>query len=151
MVKWTGANTVSTGELTDDGTNINILRQIYLSGVSETITNVALSAGVATLNLNTASVFCINLNANISSFTLTNVNLNTSRANTFTIILKCASVARTVNFTFNHDTLSKTVRWPSGTAPTITTGSTKYDVFSFLLDYNVSEDWFGFIGGQNFS
>jgi hypothetical protein len=89
------------------------------------------------------------LNANISSFTLTNVNLNTSRANTFTIILKCASVARTVNFTFNHDTLSKTVRWPSGTAPTITTGANKYDVFSFILETASSENWLGFIGGQN--
>ena len=38
----------------------------------------------------------------------------------------------------------------SGTAPTITTGTNRYDVFSFVWDYNVTEEWFGFIGGQNF-
>ena len=145
FTKWTGANSVSVGFVTDDGTSINILRQIYLSGVvSEAILALAPASGVVTLNLNSASVFLINLTTNINSFTLTNVSA--ARASSFTIILVCASAARTVNFLFN----SSAVRWPSATAPTITTGLNQYDVFSFVLEDNTSETWLGFIGGQNF-
>jgi hypothetical protein len=39
------------------------------------------------------------------------------------------------------------VKWPGGTAPTLTTTNGKYDIFSFIYD---GTNWYGFIGGQNF-
>jgi hypothetical protein len=40
------------------------------------------------------------------------------------------------------------VKWPGGTAPTMTTGASKYDRYDFVSDGTV---WIGCITGQNFS
>jgi len=41
------------------------------------------------------------------------------------------------------------IKWPSGTAPTLTTTSGKFDVFSFL-SYDYGTSWIAFNAGQNF-
>jgi hypothetical protein len=41
------------------------------------------------------------------------------------------------------------IKWPSGTAPTLTTTSGKFDVFSFL-SYDYGTTWLAFNAGQNF-
>jgi hypothetical protein len=41
-----------------------------------------------------------------------------------------------------------TVRWPGGTAPTITSGATKLDKFIFVSD---GVNWYGSNAGQNYS
>jgi hypothetical protein len=60
----------------------------------------------------------------------------------FTLVLnQDATGSRTV-------TWPSSVRWPGGTAPTITATASKTDVFSFLA---VGTYWLGFVGGQVFT
>ncbi len=41
-----------------------------------------------------------------------------------------------------------TVKWPAGTAPTITATASKQDIFSFVAD---GTNWYGAVGGQNYT
>lgn len=41
-----------------------------------------------------------------------------------------------------------TVKWPGGTAPTITSGASKLDIISFFSD---GVNWYGMVAGQNFT
>ena len=41
-----------------------------------------------------------------------------------------------------------TVKWPSGTAPTITSTASKQDIFSFFAD---GTNWYGVTVGQNYT
>lgn len=60
----------------------------------------------------------------------------------FTLLLKQdATGARTI-------TWPASVRWASGTAPTITTTASKTDVISFVCDGTY---WLGFVGGKNYT
>ncbi len=60
----------------------------------------------------------------------------------FTLLLaQDATGARTV-------TWPTSVRWPGGTAPTITATAARTDVISFISDGTY---WLGFVGGQNFN
>lgn len=42
------------------------------------------------------------------------------------------------------------VKWAAATAPTLTSGSNKVDVFTFLT-IDGGTTWYGFVGGQNMS
>ena len=101
-----------------------------------------ISSGTLTLNLNTAQVFDVSLNANITTLTLSNVDATSNTVNSFTLIFTMDGTARTV-------TWPTAVKWPGGTAPTLTSTNGKKDVFSFLSPDN-GTTWLGFVGGQNF-
>jgi len=58
----------------------------------------------------------------------------------FIIMLKTGAGSFTVTWT--------TVKWPSGTAPTITSTASRQDVFSFFSD---GTNWYGSVLGQNYT
>jgi hypothetical protein len=45
--------------------------------------------------------------------------------------------------------VAKTIKWAGGTAPTITSGANKIDIFTFVT-YDGGNTWLGFIAGQNY-
>ena len=100
----------------------------------------AISLGVLTLDLSTATTFYVNLNANITTLTLSNAQ--TPAASAFTLIFTADGTPRIV-------TWGGSIVWPGGTAPTLTSTNGKVDVFSFVT-INGGTTWYGFTGGQNF-
>ena len=79
-------------------------------------------------------------NANITTFTISNATA--SKAQSFTMFL-------TANGTGYTQAWGASVKWPGGTAPTLTTTNTKTDIITFVTN-NGGTTWYGFVGGQNF-
>lgn len=107
---------------------------------AEVSTSVSISAGVLTLNLNSATVFNVSLNANITSITLQNVQ-SSGRSSSFVLVFTADGTARSVVWPGSFS-------WPSGTAPTITSTNGKKDVFVFFTTDGGSS-WQAFISGQD--
>jgi hypothetical protein len=110
------------------------------------LTNPTVTNYVETFFTNTAGTsVTINLaNGTVQAFTISggNATITTPTAvagKSFILILTQDSTSRTVTWT--------TVVWPSGTPPTISTGSGKRDIFSFFSD---GTNWFGATIGQNY-
>jgi uncharacterized protein YunC (DUF1805 family) len=111
-----------------------------------TITNPTITNYTETVNPITAGTSAsINLaNGTVVTFTISGGNASISMptavaGKSFILILTQDSSARTVTWT--------TVVWPAGTAPTISTGSGKKDIFSFFSD---GTNWYGTTIGQNY-
>jgi 6-phosphogluconolactonase (cycloisomerase 2 family)/uncharacterized protein YunC (DUF1805 family) len=111
-----------------------------------TITNPTITNYTETVNPITAGTSAsINLaSGTVVTFTISGgnatINMPTAVAGkSFILILTQDSSARTVTWT--------TVVWPSATAPTISTGSGKKDIFSFFSD---GANWYGTTIGQNY-
>jgi hypothetical protein len=111
-------------------------------GYLEKTATAAISSGTLTLNLSTARVFLVTLNANITTLTISNVPSTASSVVSFTLILTADGTARTV-------TWPASVKWPGGTAPTLTSTNTKKDVISFVST-DAGTTWLGFVGGQSY-
>ena len=141
IAKFSGATTLATSSIADDGTTVTIAAASSIKGVKETYTSVTPSAGVVTVDLNTTTVALLTLNASVTSFTIN--NLTAGKVNSFTIITIPNGGVYTITWTFG----GVGVKWPSGTAPTLTTTNAKYDIFSFVYD---GTNWYGLTGGQNF-
>jgi hypothetical protein len=110
------------------------------------LTNPTVTNYVETVNAITAGTSAtINLaSGTFVTFTISGgnatINMPTAVAGkSFILILTQDSTPRTVTWT--------TVVWPSGTAPTISTGSGKRDIFSFFSD---GTRWFDATIGQNY-
>jgi cytoskeletal protein CcmA (bactofilin family) len=134
---------------------------IYAPGLTDTgVTAMAYNAGTGALTLSKAAVATVS--TQYAAFATPNTvalgmvaspNANTAstkspaRVHTFTLMVEgTAGGAITWNTTAN--TYGQ-IKWPSGTAPTLTATRGKYDVFSFLsYDYGVT--WLAFNAGQNF-
>jgi hypothetical protein len=118
------------------------LSSIKLTDYSESKSSPTISASALTLNLNNSQVFTVALNSNISTVTISNVESRANTAQGFTLILTADGTARTI-------TSPASVKWPSGTGPTLTSTNNKVDILSFLTPDN-GTTWYGFVGGQNF-
>lgn len=98
------------------------------------------------LTANTGSSYTINLaNGTVQILTLTanaTITMPTAVAGkSFVLLLKQDGTgSRTVTWS--------TVRWPGGTAPTITTTASRQDIFSFFSD---GTNWYGSTAGQNYT
>lgn len=103
--------------------------------VAPVITN-----GIVTLNLSDATLFDVALNANITQFIILNVQ-PVGRISSFVLVVTADGITRTVIWPNNF-------KWPSGTAPTITTTAGKKDVFLFFT-VDAGSTWQCFITGQN--
>lgn len=112
------------------------------SRYSEVTSSVSISAGSLTLNLNNSNVFLVTLNSNITSITISNVNSTSSTSQGFTLIFTADGTARSV-------TWPASVKWPGGTAPTLTSTSSKKDVIHFVTTDN-GTTWLAFVAGKNF-
>lgn len=112
-----------------------------ITGLIETKTAPTISAGALALNCALGNVFHVSLNASVTSLTFSNIPASGS-AFGLTLILSMTGTAYTV-------TWPASVKWPSGTAPTLTSTNLKSDII-VLTTVDGGTTWFAFIGGQNF-
>lgn len=129
-VSWTqipSTNVTGSGG-TGGATAINL-------STSPTITN-----GAIALSLATYTVFEFQLTQNITSITISNTPAAGTMAS-FMIVITGDGTARTVTWPVNF-------KWPSGTAPSVTSTLNKKDVFVFFSSDGGSS-WQAFISGQN--
>ena len=103
----------------------------------------SISAGVLTLDCSLSNTFAVSLNAAITSFTVSNIP-TTGSYYEFNLEFTADGTARSVTWTFS----SVAVKWPGGTAPTLTSTSGKKDTFVFYT-YDAGTTWLGFVAGQN--
>lgn len=136
------ANTF-TGDQTIGG---NKVIEANLQKVTEVQAAPTISAGVLTLDLaNGRSV--VALNASVTSLAFTNNVASSTKVQSHTLTLTADGTARTVVWPAGNGTSTLLVKWPGGTAPTLTSTNGKRDTFQF-----VSVDtylWDAFIVGQN--
>jgi len=111
-----------------------------ITGLRETKTSPTISAGTLSLNCSTGNIFHVALNANITTLSFTNVP-TTGTAYGLTLALTADGTARTV-------TWGASVKWPGGTAPTLTSTNAKVDIF-VLTTWDGGTTWYAFVSGQN--
>jgi hypothetical protein len=118
-----------------------LLTRPYLKNYAEVVTAPTISGGTLTLDLENGNIFDVALNAAITTLTISNPPA-TGRAGSFTLIFTADGTPRAV-------TWGGAIKWPGGTAPTLTSTNAKKDVFVFqTVDGGTS--WLGIIAGQNF-
>jgi len=122
------------------GLTVNANGTIKASGFNETKTAPSITSNTLTLDCSTGNVFAVALNANITTLTFTNVP-TTGTAYALTLSFTADGTARTV-------TWGASVKWPSGTAPTITSTNAKVDTF-VLTTWDGGTTWYAFVAGQN--
>ena len=113
---------------------------LTVTGAKETKTAPSISSGTLTLDCSAGNVFAVSLNANITTLSFSNVP-STGTAYGLTLALTADGTARTV-------TWGSAVKWPGGTAPTLTSTSGKVDTF-VLTTWDGGTTWYAFTGGQN--
>lgn len=102
----------------------------------------SISSNTLTLDLSQGSVFLATHNANINTFSISNpVSTNGNAVQACTLLLLYTATPYTATWT--------NVKWPSATAPTLTSSLSKIDIFTFVTPDGGST-WYGFIGGQNY-
>jgi hypothetical protein len=129
----TMAGTVSTAD--------NVIARPRFTDYAETYTTPAISAGTLTLNIENGNVFRVSRNANITTVTISNPAA-TGNACSFTLIFDANGTSYTI-------TWPAAVKWPGGTAPTITTTNSRSDMFVFYTN-NAGTTWYAMTAAQNF-
>jgi len=120
-------------------TSTGTLTSVYATQYVETRTAPTLSGSALTLDLSLSNVFDVSLSASVSTLTISNAP-TTGKAYGFTL---------KVNITGSYTiTWPASVKWPSGTAPTLTTTSGKVDVFEFFT-VDGGTTYYAFVAGQN--
>lgn len=112
-----------------------------LKNYKESFSSPSISSGALTLDLSTGNIFNVNLNATITIMTISNVPTSSFAAN-FTLIFTADGTPRAVAWPLS-------IKWPSGTPPTLTSTNGKRDTFAFITT-DGGTNWYGFVGGQNF-
>jgi hypothetical protein len=140
-----GSAQIAAGAL--DGKPINmqgaLLRGAEIIDYAETSATPVISAGVLTLDLDTASVFEVVLTANVTSLVFANPP-TAGRAGSVTLILRQdATGGRTVAW-------PSSILWSGGTTPIVTPAANAVDVYGFITR-NGGTTWYGFPAGKGFS
>lgn len=112
-----------------------------LRSYSETKTAGTISAGTLAVDLANGNHFGVALNANVATFTIATVPASGKTA-AAVFYFTADGTARTIVW-------PTTTKWPSATAPTMTSTNGKIDIVT-LLTVDGGTTWFGFVGGQNF-
>lgn len=147
-VNLVGPNTASTYNLNVPAASDTIVaRDTTDTLTNKTLTNPAVTNYVETpYSANSSTAITLNLaNGTVQIITLTgNATITMPTAvsgKSFIMFLKQdATGSRTVTWT--------TVKWPGGTAPTITSTASKQDIYSFFSD---GTNWYGTTVGQNYT
>jgi len=119
----------------------NVIGRPRFTDYAETYTTPAISSGTLTLNIENGNVFRASLNANITTLTISNPS-GTGNACSFTLIFDADGTARTV-------TWPAAVKWPGGTAPTLTSTASRSDMFVFYTN-TAGTTWYAMTAAQNF-
>jgi hypothetical protein len=109
-------------------------------------------AGAVNLDLSQGNVFQLLMAGNITKFNLINVPQPFSGQTTlsFSIFLQQGSSELfTTNFNISVNGIDKTIRWPGGFVPIVSSTYAAVDILSFLTT-DTGETWFGFVGGQGY-
>jgi hypothetical protein len=109
-------------------------------------------SGTVALDLSLGSVFKIIPTGNIVKFNLSNIPqaITGQAVTSFTIMFQQAeSGIYSVDFDFSSGGADKTILWPGGFVPAVSSVYGAVDIFSFL-SFNVGETWMGFVGGQGY-
>ena len=135
------------------GSGAVTLTGILKGNGTQTLTNKTVEAGTFTNGYteevntaNTSTAYTISLaDGSFQVLTLTGnatITMPTATAGrSFILLLKQDGTgSRTVTWS--------TVKWPGGTAPTITATASKQDILSFVAD---GTNWYGATGGQNYT
>lgn len=163
-----GSNTPTAGGVVyGDGTNYasslaGTSGQVLISGGASvpTWTSTLTSIGLTTPTLTNPTVtnytetrFTANsgtsITLNLANGTLQDITLTGSP----TITMPTASAGKSFLLMLRTGTGSytvtwSTVKWPGGTAPTVTTTASRMDIYSFVSD---GTNWYGATGGQNYT
>lgn len=131
----------ASGQLTLQTAGSTALSLVSGAVVNPTITNYVETPFTA----NTSTAITLNLaNGTVQILTLTGNPTITMPAvvsgKSFVIYLKTGAGSYTVTWS--------TVKWPGGTAPTITSATSKMDIYSFYCD---GTNWYGAIVSQNYT
>ena len=137
--------------LQQQGSNTNFIRatnfqdsqviRAQLIDYSETYATASISAGTLTLDLQNSNIFRVTRNANITTLSITNP-IASGSAHSFTLIFDANGTSYTI-------TWPAAVKWPGGTAPTITTTNGRSDMFVFYTN-NAGTTWYAMAAAQNF-
>jgi hypothetical protein len=129
-------STIVSGTLAFNG---QLATQVKLQSPSETFTSPTIATGTLTLDLASSTFFKVSLNAAITTLTISNAPASAAAA--FTLEFTADGTARAV-------TWPASVKWPAGTAPTLTSTSGKTDTFVFYTT-DSGATWRAFVTGQN--
>ena len=113
---------------------------VQLNSYRESSASPSITANTLTIDLSTGTVFTVALNSNINTFTITNIASGTN-VSLVTLVFIADGSVRTV-------TWPVAFKWPSGTAPTLTTTNGQRDVFTFFTS-DGGTTWLAFTSGQN--
>lgn len=126
---------------TSGTTVIDNNRLFYPVNSASTRSAPTISTGTLTLDLQTATMFDVALTSNVTTLTISNIPTS-GTTGSFLLFLTADGTARTVNWPASF-------KWPSGTAPSLTSTNGKTDVISCITD-DAGTTWYAFISGQNF-
>ena len=137
----------------------------YLANSSVTLGNTSVSLGSTASNVGNLTL----INTTVTNYTETPFTANSSTAITLaltngtfqivtltgnaTITMPTATSGKSFLLLLKQDGTGgrtvtwSTVKWPGGTAPTITSAASKQDIFSFFAD---GTNWYGVTVGQNY-
>ncbi len=126
-----------------------VVSKVQMKDYTETIGVATVSSGVLTVNLANGNVQTHTLSENVTEIDFTNITAAT--ATTVTLILtQDATTPRTVAMqTMEIDSVSKTDLWSTGVPPTVSSGVSDIDIFTFVIQ-PASNRVFAFVGGQDF-
>jgi len=130
---------VVTADLNGD---VSLSEELKAKSYNETFATASSSSGVLTIDCETGNVFQSTLTENVTTLTLSNPPA-TGTSYAFTLKLVQDSTARTFAW-------PASVNWAGGTAPTLSSASGAVDIYT-LYTTDGGTNWYGFIGGQEFS
>ena len=137
-----GISSASKVVTADANGDVSLSEELKAKSYNETFATAASSSGVLTIDCETGNVFQSTLTENVTTLTLSNPPA-TGTSYAFTLKLVQDSTARTFAW-------PASVNWAGGTAPTLSSTSGAVDIFT-MYTTDGGTNWYGFIGGQEFS
>ena len=148
--------TLNSGVTASSLTSVGTLTSLTLGGSSDFVNNQvdrakfksyseivgtpSISSGTLTLDLSTANTFRVSKGTAVTTLTISNPPAS-GIAGSFTLIFDT-----TGSFAV---TWPASVHWAGGTAPTLSTVTSKTDILTFVTT-NAGTTWYGFVGGLTF-